>query len=231
MADKIICVSKRQAEIISDQASELKDKIIVAYNPLPSQLLNIEPRKELDEVPSFLYVGGDSYVKGFHMLLQTLRELGRRGVKARFILTNTYRQKSLEKLKRLNEKYENLEILVAGRLKYEEVIELHKKTWALIFPSIWEEPLPYAVVESSLHGTLPIASKAGGVKELIVGSQAERFLFSPGKFNELVDKILMIISSKDVNEVLKMGRSIRNHVLQLLVSKESEYRLIRGFVE
>jgi len=32
-ADKVICVSRRQAEIIADQAPELRDKIEVVYNP------------------------------------------------------------------------------------------------------------------------------------------------------------------------------------------------------
>lgn len=50
--------------------------------------------------------GGDSYIKGFHILLQALRELG----------------KSLEKLKRLNEKYRNLKIQVVGRIGYEKLL-------------------------------------------------------------------------------------------------------------
>ena len=83
-ADKIICVSRRQAEIIADQAPELKDKIEVVYNPLPLEIIDAEPRKELDDTPTFLYVGGDSYAKGFHMLLKAMKELGRQGIKARF---------------------------------------------------------------------------------------------------------------------------------------------------
>jgi anti-anti-sigma regulatory factor len=38
-ADKIICVSKRQAEITADQAPELRDKIEVVYNQLPTEII------------------------------------------------------------------------------------------------------------------------------------------------------------------------------------------------
>ena len=85
-ADKVICVSRRQTGIIASQAPELKSKIEVIYNPLPPELVNVEPRKDLDSVPTFLYVGGDSYVKSFHILLQALKELGKQGIKAKFIL-------------------------------------------------------------------------------------------------------------------------------------------------
>jgi glycosyltransferase involved in cell wall biosynthesis len=107
-ADKIICISRRQAEIVTDQAPELRDKIEVVYNPLPPEIINITPRKELDDIPTFLYVDGDSYVKGFHILLQALSKLGKQGVKARFILAGEYKPRSLETIRQLCVKYRDI---------------------------------------------------------------------------------------------------------------------------
>jgi glycosyltransferase involved in cell wall biosynthesis len=233
-ADKIICVSKRQAEIIADQAPELRDKIEVVYNPLPPEIINAEPRKELDNTPTFLYVGGDSYIKGFHILLQTLNKLGKQGVKARFILTNRYSPRSLELLKQLSDKYRNLEIQVLGRIEYSKLIELHRKTWALLFPSIWEEPLPYAIIETSLLGTIPIASKVGGVLELLAGSPASDFLFSPGNVEELADKVLLLINNKntDVIDVIReLGYDIRDHIAKVFNLRTIESQILRVFTE
>jgi len=209
-ADKIICVSKRQANIVADQIPELKEKMEVIYNPLPPKLLNNEPRKELDDTPTFLYVGGDSYVKGFHILLQTMKLLGRQGVKARFILTNRYSSKSISALRQLNEKYRNLEINVVGTIEYNELLKLHQKTWALIFPSIWEEPLPYAVVEAVALGTIPIAAKVGGIPEIIRSTYTEKMLFTPKSVKDLTSKMSDLINMekdllKDMSE--KLGRS------------------------
>jgi len=144
----------------------------IVYNLLPPEIVNSKPRKELEDIPTFLYVGGDSYVKGFHILLQTLNKLGKQGIKVRFILTNRYSPRNLEMLKRLGEKYRNLEIQVVGRVDYEELLGIHKKVWALIFPSIWEELIPYAVSEASISGTIPIASAVGGVPKLLGGTLA-----------------------------------------------------------
>jgi len=232
--DKIICVSRRQAEIIAYRAPELRDKIEVAYNPLPPEIINAEPRKELDNTPTFLYVGGDSYIKGFHILLQTLNKLGKQGVKARFILTNRYSPRSLELLKQLSDKYRNLEIQVLGRIEYSKLIELHRKTWALLFPSIWEEPLPYAIIETSLLGTIPIASKVGGVLELLAGSPASDFLFSPGNVEELADKVLLLINNKntDVIDVIReLGYDIRDHIAKVFNLRTIESQILRVFTE
>jgi glycosyltransferase involved in cell wall biosynthesis len=230
-ADKIICVSRRQAEIIADQAPELRDKIEVVYNPLPPEIVNAEPRKELDNMSTFLYVGGDSYVKGFHILLQALNRLGKQGVKARFILTNRYSLRSLEILKQLSDKYRNLEIRVLGKIEYSKLTELHGKAWALLFPSIWEEPLPYAVVEASLLGTIPIASKVGGVLELLAGLPASDFLFVPGNVEELVNKALLLINNEDTNVVRELGYGIRDHITEVFSSRTIESQILRVFTE
>jgi glycosyltransferase involved in cell wall biosynthesis len=154
----------RQAEIIVDQAPELRDKIEVVYNSLPLEMINITPRKELNNTPTFLYVGGDSYVKGFHILLRALSKLAKQGVRAGFILTNKYSTRSLEALRRLSNKYGNLDIQVLGRMEYEKLKELYMEAWALLFPSICEETFGYAVVEASMLGTIPIASNVGATQ-------------------------------------------------------------------
>jgi len=227
-ANKVICVSRRQAEIITSQAPELKSKIEVIYNPLPSELVNTEPEKDLDNVPTFLYVGGDSYVKGFHVLLQALNKLGKQGIKARFILTNRYSPRNLEILKHLSEKYRNLEIQVVGRVDYEELLEIHKKVWALIFPSICEETFGYTVLEASILGTIPIASRVGGVPELLGGTIAQQYTISPGSAEDLVKRVVEIFSL-DANEIKVLGYKLRNEVLQRLDPSGVEKKIFEVF--
>ena len=135
-ADKVVCVSRRQAEIITGQAPELKGKVEVIYNPLPPELVNTEPEKDVGSTPMFLYVGGDSYIKGFYILLQTLTKLGKQGFKARFILTGKYSHQSLDILKKLNGKYSNLNIQLLEGVEHSKLAELHKKACALLFPCL-----------------------------------------------------------------------------------------------
>jgi len=227
-ADKVICVSRRQAEIIASQAPELKGKVKVIYNPLPSELANAEPRKDLDGVPTFLYVGGDSYVKGFHILLQALKELGKQGIKARFILTGNYSIRSLEILKRLSRKYRNFEIQVVGRVEYEELLEIHKKAWALLFPSIWEETFGYAVLEASILATIPMASAVGAIPELLSGTIASRYLSSPNNYIELVEEIAEICYL-GADEVMAIGETLRRSMLKKFDLNNIERNIIEVF--
>jgi Glycosyltransferase len=227
LADKVICVSKRQAEIISDLAPELGGKVEVAYNPLPPGILNAEPRKDLDDIPTFLYIGGDSYVKGFHLLLQALNKLGKRGVKARFNLANKYSPQSLEKLRRLSRKYNNLDIQVLGRVEHTELLELHKKAWALVFPSIVEETFGYAVVEATLLGTVPVATKVGALPEIFQETPVSEYLCEPDNINELANK-LEALSSQSRIDVASMGR-IREHLCKLYTTWEVEKKILKAF--
>ena len=227
-ADRIICVSKRQAEIVSKSFPQLANKIEVIYNPLPAELMNAEPRKNFSDVPTFLYCGGDNYIKGFYILLQVLKELGKQGIMTKFILINSYKYKSLKALNRLIEKYENLKIIVMGRVKQQEVINLHKQVWALAFPSICEEPLPYAIVEASLLGTLPIASKIGGVREILQGTPAEKYIFDPGDIKEVIEKVKAIVTNEPDN-FMREGMILRATVLKFF--RESNDKSLKKLIK
>jgi glycosyltransferase involved in cell wall biosynthesis len=229
-ADKIICVSRRQAEIMADQAPELRDNIEVVYNPLPPETINAEPRKELNNTPTFLYVGGDSYVKGFHMLLEAVKELGKQGVKAQIILAGEYGNDNLKTLDELRSRYRGLEVLVLGRVSRDEILKLHEKAWGLVFPSIVEEPLPYAVVEAMALGTIPIASRAGGVTELLNDTVAQQFMVSPGNVNDPAKRISMI-TSLTTDEVKVLGFKLREEILRKLNPNKIERRIIEIFEE
>jgi len=205
MADTIICVSKRQTQIISELAPELRDKITVIYNP-PPKVPSID--KKPSEKPTFLYSGGGSMVKGFPIILNALKELGKsnRRLEARFVFTNTYTEKQITELQNLRKKY-GLNIEVLGRISYENVMKLHSESWALLFPSIWEEPLPYSVVESMLLGTIPIAFRVGGVPEILHGTPAEKFICEPNNvqcFNERIKEI----SSLNYEEVIDLSAKL-----------------------
>jgi glycosyltransferase involved in cell wall biosynthesis len=154
-----------------------------------------------------------------------MKELGRQGIKARFILTNKYSRKSIKILNTLNNKYENLRIELVGRVEYHELIKLHEKAWALIFPSIWEEPLPYAVVEAMALGTIPIASKVGGIPEILSKTPVEQFIFSPNNIEEFADRIEKLLSMSR-EEITNIGIMLKDHAAKLFEKGEIEKKFL-----
>ncbi|MCR8456022.1 MAG: glycosyltransferase family 4 protein, partial [Crenarchaeota archaeon] len=218
-ADAIICVSRRQAEIVKSMLLELADKIKMVYNPPP----NAPMVKKRLECPTFMYLGGESYVKGFHIFLKASRKLLETYPDIRFLLTQRFKDSTVSAIEGLGKAYNLL-----GYSKYEGVLKLHSITHALLFPSIWEEPLPYAVIEAMLMGTIPIASKVGGVPEIVGRTYAEKMLFEPGNVEELLDRMesLLTMSSEQITDV---GHKLREAVLKKFDPEIIKRKLIKVF--
>jgi glycosyltransferase involved in cell wall biosynthesis len=226
-ADKIICVSKRQAELVLKNHPQLADKIEVIYNPIPRKLMSTEPRKNLSNLPTFLYVSGDSYIKGFYMLLYILKKLKNENVKAKFLLLGNYSKHSMELLRKTGAG-KNLDLNIIGPVPHEKVIKLHKEAWALLFPSLTEEPFPYAVAEASLLGTVPIAPKTGGIREILQGTPTEKYIFNPENMKESVEKIKVIVSG-EANDLMKDSMALRATMLKFF--RESNDRSLRKLID
>ena len=96
-ADIIICVSRRQAKIISNRAPELARKIRVVYNPLPET----PPLEEKLKSPMFTYVGGESYVKGFHIFMRGALNVLKQRNNIRFLLAGSFSNKKRELLEKM----------------------------------------------------------------------------------------------------------------------------------
>jgi len=93
---------------------------------------------------------------------------------------------------------------------------------------MWEEPLPYVVLEAMLMGTLPIASKVGGIPEIVGGTYAERLLFTPGCPEEMADKIEVVLSlSRD--QLVDAGFKLREATLKRFSNEEVKRRLLEVF--
>lgn len=222
-ADVIICVSRKQREIVGSVASELVDKLKVIHNPLPKIPFS---EKKLGK-PTFMYIGGDSFVKGFNVFLRGSLEVLKLNHDVRFLLIGTFKESSrllIEKLNRLFGEAYNL----LGYLKHEEVLRLHSRSQALLFPSISEEALPYAVLESMLCGTIPIASRVGGVPEIVEGTFAEKMLFEPGNVDEFVDRVEVALSlSKD--QLIDIGTGLRESVYRRFNNELIKQQLLKVF--
>ena len=59
------------------------------------------------------------------------------------------------------------EVRFAGRLERDALAELRRRAAAVLVPSRWEEPCPYAVLEALAAGVPVLASDQGGLPELV----------------------------------------------------------------
>jgi len=139
LADKIICASRKQCEIISRHIPEVGNKAEVIYNP-PPPIPTIS--KRLGEKPILVYAGGASYIKGFQTLLKALAKILRKYEAKAYIILGEASPREKALVMKLTEKV-NKKLIPLDKLPHNEFLKLHEHTWALLYPSISEEPLPY----------------------------------------------------------------------------------------
>jgi glycosyltransferase involved in cell wall biosynthesis len=222
-ADVVICVSRRQAEIISNSAPELAHKIKVVYNPLPET----PPLEEKFVNPTFTYAGGGSYVKGFHVLMRAAVDTMKWRNSASFLLIGEVKRGHELLVRELNNTFRG-RFKLLGRLPHEDALRLYSKSYAVLVPSICEEPLPYIVMEAMAMGTVPIASRVGGIPEIVEGTYAEGMLFRPGCPEEIAERMEVILSlSRD--QLADIGLRLRESMLKRFNNEVTKRHLLEVF--
>jgi len=225
-ADKIICVSRSQYEILMRYIPAIRSKAVVIYNP-PPPVPNID--KELSDCPTILFSGGGSLVKGFNVAVKAISRIAAKHFCRIYI---TYGRKvSIEQRVLLRKLYSKLrsKLIILGRIPYEKLIALHEFVWTALFPSIYEEPLPYAIMESCLLGTVPVASRVGGVPEIAERTYAEKLLFRPGDVDDLVERVEHVLAlSKE--ELMDIGIELKEKTQKKFDARKIRDCLSRVFL-
>lgn len=179
-----------------------KEKIEVVYNFVSSAMQNTEKNNQEGENNYLLYYGRLAREKGIDILIDAIKELN--GEKLKIVGSGPeyenlkYKIRSLKlenKIKMLGPKY-------GGELK-----NLIVNAKAVILPSVWQENMPLSLLEAMALGKIVIASKIGGLPEIINNSE-NGLLFEPGNVQDLIEKIKML-QKIDVNQI---GESAKNRI-------------------
>lgn len=145
----------------------------------------------------------------------------------KFLMTGTANQRSDTLFSRVRYRFDGA-FQTLGRLPYDQLVEKYASVRGLIFPSIWEEPLSYAVAESMAAGAIPIASNVGGNSELVRGSAAEQYLFDPFQSDSLARNIESILSMSE-GQLLSIGEDLRGSISRTLRAEATTERFVRFF--
>ena len=182
-ADLVVTVSRRHYQIITEGIKWLRGKTIVSRNP-PPKVPKIE-KEVRGDVVELLYVGGEHPLKGYQIAIEAVKQLALEGYKVVLHITGELRW---------SKPIARPPIIVHGRVSKEELYKLHKRARVLIFPSIWEEPSPYTIAESTALGTVVIAAKVGGVPEIVNAKGNElALLFEAFNAKKLVKALKTVV--------------------------------------
>jgi len=204
----------------------LAGRVLCIPNLLPEEpyikLHNVEERAR-----TFIYIGGKSYQKGFYHLMQTLVSYARNLqvlANRKRIVFELVDILSTTDVSVKQYKFGNTVIRLRTRLNRTNLMKLFEKVHVAIVPSICFESFCYAVIEAQLWGRAVIASRIGGIPE-IVEDNVTGFLVTPGSHSELLEKI-NLFCDLDESEVINMGLKAR----KFLLKKMDNQRLIRKWI-
>ena len=82
-----------------------------------------------------------------------------------------------------------------GKTDNEAIETVFRETDVLILPSIWPENQPVTILESMATQTAVIASRIGGITEMVVDGETG-YLFEPGNAMELVDRMTRFVQHR-----------------------------------
>lgn len=97
------------------------------------------------------------------------------------------------------------QITTLGHRSANEIVQLMKDATVLVVPSIWYEGLPMAMVEALSVGLPVIASRIGGLPEIIEDG-VSGLLFEPGNDASLLDSLTRIAGSMDAKTMCRSAR-------------------------
>ena len=205
--DAVICVSVYIQQAAISTFPEYANKFNVLFNATDVEIFR--PYGELAEAnvqallnlpkatPFILYVGRLTQDKGVDVLIQAFHHVLQVHPQAKLVITGssffdgaakTDYQQSLQQLAAPIANH----IVFTGFIPHQQLKYLYAAAHAVVLPSVWQDPCPLVVLESMASGTCIIASKVGGVPE-VVEHGVTGVLVNPKKVDELAVAIIDLL--------------------------------------
>jgi len=203
--DRFIAVSNAVKEMHIAHMPEVRNKISVVYNPVPSlayRFVNdsLAFNSNPNEGIKIVFGGGDATItKGLHILLEAFKEVARERPNVHVLCTKCKGTAVERYIKKLNLKG----IVALGRLTPEEYYRLISKSHSVVVPSIWPEPFGNVALEAQCLGLPVIASSAGGLPE-IVQDDVTGILVQPNDCGDLSEGIIRLVDKVNDFDRLKI---------------------------
>jgi glycosyltransferase involved in cell wall biosynthesis len=195
--DKLIVLSEEWKKFFS--AIVEKNKLQVLYNGV--KISNYQLNKT-NQIPVCLFLGRLGKRKGTYDLIEAVKIIKNKGIKAKFLLAG---DGEIEKVKELIQtSYLSDYVETLGWISGEQKIKLLEDSDLFVLPS-YNEGLPMAILEAMDYGLPIISTPVGGIPE-VVENGVNGFLVKPGDISKLADALEKLIC----NYELRVEMGMRN---------------------
>jgi glycosyltransferase involved in cell wall biosynthesis len=114
-------------------------------------------------------------------------------------------------------------IIFHGYLKDEEKYRIISKCHILLFPTLYKEGLPNAILESMLFGLPIFSTRVAGIPDVLKEGE-NGFIINPENLNECVEKVINLIDNKSL--LIKISEKNHLKAIGTFVPAEVRKRLL-----
>lgn len=218
---KFICPSEKLTSYCLDHGYDIK----CINNPFDFKKFHTF-NKEVDfENKAYLYYGNINRDKGILELMKAFISFCNNKDDVRLIIAGKIDDEIKEEFELL---VKNKKISYLGYLKYEDMIDMLKRVYAIVVPSVWMENYPNTVLEGMATKTLVIGSNRGGIPSML--SNNKGLIFDVSKKNEIIDKLeeSYYLSQDEYNKIVQ---SSYEYTLNNNSTQQYYLRIIKAFEE
>lgn len=156
--------------------------------------------KELAEENYILYFGRISQEKGIDILVEAMKNVP--AVKLKIAGDGP----QINQLKQITRDLGlDNQIEFVGMKFGDELESIVNRSMAVVVPSVWPENFPFSILESLERGKVVIASRIGGIPELIQDN-INGFLFNPGDIIGLT-RVINSLKNRDLTSIKIMAKN------------------------
>jgi len=209
MTTKIICVSEHDRELALLFKVAHPDQLVVIHNGIdPRPFLQadgtrVQRQLGLEEGPMLTFVGRLAPQKDPLTLLRAIQNLSRGKL---FLIGDGPLRFQAERFIRQNRLASRV-ILTGARMDIPDILAASD---VFVLPSRWEG-LPLVIIEAMMAGLPVVASRVGGVPELVEDG-ITGFLVPPGDSEALAEALQWLIEDKELRR--RMGEAGREKALR-----------------
>jgi glycosyltransferase involved in cell wall biosynthesis len=196
------------------------EKIDVVYNAINSEIFKPTAkfsllRKELsipEDIRVISYVGRLDKEKGLETLIKAFALVIKSGNNSKLLIAGKPLSTEPEYKNSLEQLATNLgvEKSVSFLGHVTDTLSLYQVSDVTVLPSTWPEPFGRTIIESMACGTPALASRIGGIPEILTG-EFQAGLFDPGNERDLSNTINKIINWRERDP--QLDQRCRAHVL------------------
>ncbi len=219
-SDAVIACSDEVAKSLIEQLKVPKEKVYTILNGVDTEKFSpyidtLTLRKQLnisEEYKVITCITRLKLEKGVHILLKAFKEViqQRQNVFLMIVGSGNYQEKLKDISKELNIEEK---VKFIGSISHENLAGYYAVGDIFVFPTLAKEGLPWVVLEAMSCGRPVIASRIGGIPQIIKDSE-NGLLFEPGNINELKEKIFLLLENYEICK--KLSKNARDYVVQNL---------------